>query len=104
MNLEHINNVYLIGIGGIGMSALARYFNAQGYKVAGYDRLQTQLTLQLENEGIEIGYQDDFLPDWLGYNLVETLVVYTPAVDQKHTQLVYFKEKSHNLFKRAEVL
>lgn len=104
MNLEHINNVYLIGIGGIGMSALARYFNAQGYYVAGYDRLQTQLTLQLENEGIEIGYTDDFLPNLLDHNLEKTLVIFTPAVDQEHPQLVYFRDKSHSLFKRAEVL
>ena len=82
MRLEHIHRVYLIGIGGIGMSGLARYFNKRGCVVAGYDRTSTVLTKELEAEGISITYIDDAAeihPDFLVHD-PNTLVIYTPAI------------------------
>ncbi len=76
MNLREINSVYFIGVGGIGMSAIARYFNEQGTKVKGYDKTQTELTLKLESEGIEIHYSDDVAL----LDKETQLVVYTPAI------------------------
>ena len=73
-----MKNVYFIGIGGIGMSALARYYKFKGYNVAGYDRTPSELTAQLEKEGIAVHYEDR--PDLVPADVAETLVVYTPAV------------------------
>lgn len=99
--MEAIKSVYLIGIGGIGMSALARYFNYMGAEVTGYDRVSTELTQQLEREGISIHYKADLSscpvdPD---------LVVITPAVPTSHLELQYYqKEIPEKVMKRAKVL
>jgi len=95
---EHI--IYFLGIGGIGMSALARYFLAKGYQVHGYDRTTTTLTTNLENEGMIIHYHEDpaLIP-------VETgLVVYTPAIPASNTELIYLRKSGARMMKRAEVL
>jgi len=109
MNLENINNVYFIGIGGIGMSALARYFHAQGKFVAGYDKTPTTLTDELIDEGIEIHFADDVhsIPSALRHTemmLYTTLVIYTPAVPSTHSELNYFIENDFQVKKRSEVL
>ena len=75
-----MKNVYFIGIGGIGMSALARYYKFKGYEVAGYDRTPSDLTAQLEKEGISVHYEDR--PDLVPASVEDTLVVYTPAIPQ----------------------
>jgi UDP-N-acetylmuramate--alanine ligase len=92
--------VYFLGIGGIGMSALARYFNSRKVKVSGYDKTPTALTLQLEDEGMQIHYEDDI-------NMIETdavLVVYTPAIPAGHKQFNFFKDEGYAVMKRSEVL
>jgi len=102
--ITNYQNIYLIGIGGIGMSALARWFNSQGFVVGGYDLTSSSLTAQLEAEGIEIHYED------LGENIPEifkdsrTLVIYTPAVPQSHGELTYFRSANYDVRKRSEVL
>src|SRR5690606_9738062 len=91
---------YFVGIGGIGMSAIARYFNEKGVTVSGYDRTSTQLTQQLEAEGIRIHYTDDV-------SLIDReaqLVVYTPAIPATMTELVYFRENGYEVVKRSDVL
>ena len=105
MNLKHIHSVYFIGIGGIGMSALARYFVAKDLKVGGYDKTKTDITATLENLGISIHFedqiaciQDEFL------NKEHTLVVYTPAIPKDHKQLNYFKSNGFEVLKRSTVL
>ena len=93
-------SVYFLGIGGIGMSAIARYFNSRGVKVSGYDKTATVLTRQLESEGIAIHYEDDIL-------LVDRdaiLVVYTPAVPADHTEYNYYLQNGYTVLKRSEVL
>jgi len=109
MSFEPIHNVYFIGIGGIGMSALARYFKAEGKFVAGYDRTPTPLTDDLIDEGIDIHFTDDvsLIPSALRItDLVKhnTLVVYTPAVPGNHAELNYFNENGFRLMKRSAVL
>ena len=105
MNLQPITNVYFIGIGGIGMSALARYFNANGKVVAGYDRTPTDITEMLEKEGIKVHFTDelDAIPNSFK-NVETTLVVYTPAVPKDHKELVFFQENGYQVVKRSEVL
>lgn len=106
MNIENIKKIYLIGIGGIGMSGLARYFRHNGCKVSGYDKTQTSLTRELEAEGMDIIYQDSrsLLPSDFLRDVAETLVIYTPAVP-KHADVVRaFEEGGHLLHKRSEVL
>lgn len=96
---------YFIGIGGIGMSAIARYFNVKGYAVAGYDRAETKLTSDLQAEGINITFDEavSTIPsDFLVKD--KTLVVITPAVPLDHEQLVYFREHDFKILKRAEML
>ena len=104
MNLNQIHNVYFIGIGGIGMSALARYFKAIGKNVSGYDKTETELTTDLQQLGIDIHFEDkiDLIPN--DYYVENTLVIITPAVPKTHSQWNYFVERSYNLKKRAEVL
>ena len=105
MNLKDIHNVFFIGIGGIGMSAIARYFKRIGKNVAGYDKTPTQLTHELEAEGIAIHYTDDLENITADYqNTEDTLVVYTPAVPKHHTELNYFQNNGFSVKKRAEVL
>ena len=102
---EDIKNIYFIGIGGIGMSALARYFNAEGKNVSGYDRTATELTRQLEAEGIEIITSDkvEDLPKAIMEDR-ESLIVYTPAIPQEHPQYVHFTADSYTMEKRSVVL
>jgi UDP-N-acetylmuramate--alanine ligase len=99
------NNIYFIGIGGIGMSNLARYFLAKGKKVAGYDRVESELTKQLNREGVEIHYEDrvDMIPPAFK-DKTQTLVVWTPAVPDDHSELTFFRENGFKLMKRAQVL
>ncbi|WP_378185506.1 UDP-N-acetylmuramate--L-alanine ligase [Aquimarina sp. W85] len=103
--LDHIKNVYFIGIGGIGMSALARYFKFSDKNVAGYDKTPTKLTSELQAIGIEIHFDDnvDYIPQTF-QNSNDTLIVYTPAVPKDHLQLTYFKKQGYIVKKRAEVL
>ncbi|SDS58992.1 UDP-N-acetylmuramate--L-alanine ligase [Gramella sp. MAR_2010_147] len=105
-DLNHIKHFYFIGIGGIGMSALARYFKAKGSYVAGYDRTLTELTKILEQEGIEANYKDDvsLIPENILNNRENTLIVYTPAVPRDHQQLGMLKEQGFNVIKRAQLL
>ena len=100
-----IHRVYFLGIGGIGMSALARYFNSKGKDVAGYDRSSTFLTDQLVGEGMEIHFKDDSsnIPD-IYRNAQNTLVVYTPAIPVSNSEYKYFIENGYKLMKRAQVL
>ena len=98
-------NIYFIGIGGIGMSAIARYFKAKGYNVSGYDRTQSQICKELEAEGISIHYEDNIeLIDPAFRDKETTLVVYTPAIPSEHTEFCYFKEQGFAIEKRAQVL
>jgi UDP-N-acetylmuramate--alanine ligase len=104
MNLNQIHNVYFIGIGGIGMSALARYFKTLGKKVSGYDKTETELTKELAASGIEIHFEDaiDKIPtDFYQEN---TLVIITPAIPSNHSEWNYFIERDYQIKKRAEVL
>ncbi|MFH6604656.1 UDP-N-acetylmuramate--L-alanine ligase [Maribacter algicola] len=105
MNLNNIHNVYFIGIGGIGMSALARYFKFVGKNVAGYDKTETPLTKVLGDLHIDIHYDDniDLIPQ--GFDKVDdTLVVYTPAVPNSHSEYQYFLSNDFEVKKRSEVL
>ncbi|HVX49138.1 MAG TPA: UDP-N-acetylmuramate--L-alanine ligase [Chitinophagaceae bacterium] len=96
----NIASVYFIGIGGIGMSALARYFNSRGAVVSGYDRTQTPLTLQLEQAGIAIHYDENVQA--IPKNV--EVVVYTPAVPAAHKELVYYREHNYTVVKRSDIL
>ena len=104
MNLNQIHNVYFIGIGGIGMSALARYFKAIGKNVSGYDKTETELTKELQQLGISIHFEDriDLIP--VDYYVENTLVIITPAVPMYHSEWNYFLEREYEVKKRAEVL
>jgi len=104
LKFTDIKQVYFLGIGGIGMSALARYFASQGIAVSGYDRTATELTAALEGEGIAVHYNDD--PDLLPSNLdvADSLIVYTPAVPATHQELKTLMARGFDIHKRAEVL
>ncbi len=104
--LGKYNSIYFLGIGGIGMSALARWFRHEGYTVAGYDRTETPLTKTLVQEGMQVQYVDslDTIPEIVQENIASTLVVWTPAVPSDSVQLQYFREQGYALHKRAEVL
>jgi UDP-N-acetylmuramate--alanine ligase len=104
MNLNQIHNVFFIGIGGIGMSALARYFKTIGKEVAGYDKTPTELTAELIESGIPIHFEDNINLIPAHFNQDNTLVVVTPAVPITHSQWNYFLERDYELKKRAEVL
>ena len=95
-------DIYFIGIGGIGMSAIARYYNAKGFKVSGYDKTPSPLTEALESEGIEVHYEDNiaFVPK----DVSKTLVVYTPAIPKDMGELVYVQEKGYRVIKRSRML
>ncbi|WP_033960079.1 UDP-N-acetylmuramate--L-alanine ligase [Psychroserpens jangbogonensis] len=105
MSLKHTNNVYFIGIGGIGMSALARYFVAKGLTVGGYDKTKTDITNSLEELNVFIHFEDnvDLIQDTF-LNKEDTLVVYTPAIPQDHTELNYFNSAGFEVLKRSAVL
>ncbi len=100
MDFSSIKKIYFVGIGGIGMSALARYFNGLGMKIWGYDRVRTDLTAELEQEGMQIHYHEDIalIPEGID------LVIYTPAIPKEHAELIYFRENGFSIMKRAEVL
>jgi UDP-N-acetylmuramate--alanine ligase len=100
IDIKDIKKVYFIGIGGIGMSALARYFNFHGKEVSGYDKTETPLTKQLVSEGIPVHYDDNLELAPKDANLV----VYTPAVPKNHTELQYYQQHRYPLMKRSEVL
>ena len=97
-----MNHVYFIGIGGIGMSAIARYYNFKGVKVSGYDKTPSELTHALESEGIEVHYEDntDFIPK----DAENTLVVYTPAIPKDMGELAYVQEHGYRVIKRSRML
>ena len=101
--MQPIDTYYFLGIGGIGMSALARYFAAKGYRVLGYDRTTSPLTQTLESEGIEVQYNENL--DWVKcLDLEKTVVVRTPAVPEDMAVYVYLREHGFRILKRAEVL
>lgn len=107
MNLEKIHSVYFVGIGGIGMSAIARYFNAAGKEVFGYDRVRTKLTSKLEEEGMNIVYTDEaaaIAQDFMAQPIERTLVVYTPAVPASHPGLSYLRAQGYRVLKRSQIL
>ena len=97
---EKVSSIYFIGIGGIGMSALARYFHSKGAKVSGYDKTPSSLTAALEQAGMIIHYEEnlDLIPK------DAELVVYTPAVPKDHRELVYYREHGYKVVKRSDVL
>ncbi len=98
--ISNIHKIYFIGIGGIGMSALARYFKSKGKEVSGYDKTETVLTRQLAEEGIPITYTDDveLVPKDVD------IVVYTPAIPKEHAGLMYYRQNGYELLKRSDVL
>ncbi|WP_439152894.1 UDP-N-acetylmuramate--L-alanine ligase [Winogradskyella sp.] len=105
MNLKAINNVYFIGIGGVGMSALARYFVANGKQVAGYDKTESEITDALQDLGVYVHFNDNLIevnPKYL--NTETTLVIYTPAIPDSHSELTYFKANGFNVVKRSKAL
>ena len=106
MELSKINRVFFVGVGGIGMSALARYFAKRGQLVFGYDKTRTKLTETLENEGILITYNDEIssLPETFLNPKDDTLVVYTPAIPKNSKILNHFRDLDFTLKKRSEVL
>lgn len=105
MDINKITSVYFVGAGGIGMSALIRYFLSRGKQVAGYDKTPSDLTEQLNREGASIHYEEDvnLIPNAFK-SAVDTLVVYTPAVPESHTELTYFRTNGFEIMKRARVL
>lgn len=100
--MKNYKYIYFIGIGGIGMSAIARYYNFKGYKVSGYDKTPSEITQDLEKEGIEIHFEDR--PDLIPANIEETLVVYTPAIPASLKELITVKEKGYRVIKRSKML
>lgn len=105
MNLNQTHNIYFIGIGGIGMSALAMYFQKNGKSVAGYDRVSTEITQKLESVGVQIHYEDsvESIPSTF-IKKDKTLVVYTPAIPKYHSELSYFISNDFKVLKRSEIL
>lgn len=105
MNLKNIHNIYFVGIGGIGMSAIARFFKSQNKNVAGYDKTQTEITNSLEALNISVHFEDEIgCIENSFLNIDETLVVYTPAIPKDHKQLNYFKSNGFKVLKRSEIL
>jgi UDP-N-acetylmuramate--alanine ligase len=106
MALDKYHTIYFLGIGGIGMSALARWFMKSGLKVSGYDRTSTVLTIELEHEGMAIHFNDDVnaIPQEVRTNREQTLVIFTPAIPKDHTEYNYLKDNGYTILKRSEVL
>jgi UDP-N-acetylmuramate--alanine ligase len=104
MELSKYHSIYFLGIGGIGMSAVARWFKHKGLQVSGYDKTATPLTYELMEEGIEIHFEDkiESIPGYL--NPEKTLVVFTPAIPKNHLQHAYLKEQGFTILKRSEIL
>ncbi len=105
MNLERIHNVYFVGIGGIGMSAIANYFKSNGKNVAGYDRVSTKISDALQQQGIAVHFEDsvDLIPSEFKDNQ-QAIVVYTPAIPKNNLELNYFLEHHFTVLKRSEIL
>lgn len=105
MNINSIKSVYFIGAGGIGMSALVRYFLSKGKKVGGYDRTPSELIEKLIEEGADIHYEEniELIPEECKCK-ESTLVIFTPAIPQEHKELVFFRENGFEILKRAQVL
>jgi UDP-N-acetylmuramate--alanine ligase len=106
MKLENIHSVYFLGIGGIGMSALARWFNHNGKVVSGYDKTQTALTNQLQTEGIQIHFEDDpeLITEKVKNSKFNSLIIYTPAIPIDHSEWLWLKANEYEIMKRSEVL
>lgn len=104
MNVLDYTYYYFIGAGGIGMSALERYFKSLGKEVLGYDKTETELTTELISEGIKIHFEDNVALIPTELNLQNTLVIYTPAVPKEHQELNHFKNNGFEVVKRSEVL
>ncbi|MFZ6051002.1 UDP-N-acetylmuramate--L-alanine ligase [Halocola ammonii] len=107
MKLKEVDIFYFLGIGGIGMSALARYFHLRGARVAGYDRTESPLVSELISEGIEVNFEDSTsaIPEWVtNADMGKTMIVYTPAIPQKNIQLNYLRDNGFELKKRSTVL
>ncbi|MBL7841896.1 MAG: UDP-N-acetylmuramate--L-alanine ligase [Cyclobacteriaceae bacterium] len=106
MELKQYHNVYFLGIGGIGMSAIARWFLHSGLNVSGYDKTSTVLTQELEGEGVRVHYEDDVrnIPGEVMIGKDNTLIVYTPAIPKDHKEHAYLKEQGYTILKRSEVL
>lgn len=106
MELKQYHNVYFLGIGGIGMSAIARWFLHSGLNVSGYDKTSTVLTQELEREGMRVHYEDDVrnIPGEVMIGKDNTLIVYTPAIPKDHKEHAYLKEQGYTILKRSEVL
>ena len=102
MTYNMYKHIYFIGIGGIGMSAIARYYNVKGFKVSGYDKTPSPLTHALEAEGIDVHYTDDI--SYIPADIEDTLVVYTPAIPKDMGELVYVQEKGYRVIKRSRML
>ena len=105
IQLTNFKRAYFVGVGGIGMSALARYFYSLGWEVSGYDKTETPLTLALKEEGISIHYTDlgSNIPDQFK-DIDTTLIIYTPAIPKIHGELNYFQDNNFNILKRSQVL
>lgn len=106
MRLGQYDNIYFLGIGGIGMSALARWFLKKGLNVSGYDRTATSLTSALQEEGMKVHFDDNVesIPKEVKNNKDNTLVVFTPAIPKDHREHLFLKEKGYTIMKRSEVL
>ena len=102
MKLKEYKNIYFVGIGGIGMSAIARYFNNKNVNIFGYDRVKSSLCIELENEGMKIHYTED--TNQISVQKEDTLVIYTPAIPSENTELSYFVRNNYIVMKRSEVL
>ena len=100
--MKSYSNIYFIGIGGIGMSAIARYYNFKGLKVSGYDKTPSELTHALESEGIQVHYEDNI--GYIPKDVENTLVVYTPAIPKDMGELVYVQEQGYRVIKRSRML
>ena len=104
--MNHFKYIYFLGIGGIGMSALARWFRVNGYEVAGYDKTATVLTDALQAEGMAVHFTEDVgqIPAHFRQNPAQTLVVYTPAIPKTHAEYIYLSENGFTIQKRSQVL
>ena len=105
IQLTTFKRAYFLGVGGIGMSALARYFISLGWEVSGYDKTETPLTISLKEEGVTIHFDDlrENIPAHFK-EIESTLIVYTPAIPKNNGELIYFQSNHFQILKRAQVL
>ena len=106
LSLSDLKQVYFLGIGGIGMSAIARWFLHNGFPVAGYDKTESPLTKKLAEEGMEIHYEDsiDLIPKACLEHVEHSLFIYTPAIPKDHVEMNHLIGKGIRLYKRSEIL